>query len=112
MFGLLDTDMKIQRFYHLSESRSTLDSSNANHAFSDNVRGKAGLSYHSSDYDRGVLSELTEYGISLNLGLNYRVMSNDLNLGYTMTHHASDSAFREFDRHRLWAGISVTFKLH
>tara|TARA_B100001123_G_scaffold138637_1_gene161088 strand:- start:384 stop:653 length:270 start_codon:yes stop_codon:yes gene_type:complete len=83
---------------------------NASHAFSDDLRGKAGLSYHSSDYDRGVLSELTEYGLSLNLGLNYRVMSNtDLNLGYTLTHHTSDSAFREYDRHRLWAGISVTF---
>ena len=95
----------------MSNSRSTFRTAlNANHSFSDDLRGKAGLSYHSSDYDRGVLSELTEYGISLNLGLNYRVMSNtDVNLGYTITHHASDSAFREFDRHRLWAGLSVTF---
>jgi len=106
-YGYEDSEV----FYHLSNSRSTFRTAlNANHSFSDDLRGKAGLSYHSSDYDRGVLSELTEYGISLNLGLNYRVMSNtDVNLGYTITHHASDSAFREFDRHRLWAGLSVTF---
>ena len=91
-YGYEDSEV----FYHLSESRSVFRTAlNANHAFSDNVRGKAGLSYHTSDYDRGVLSELTEYGISLNLGLNYRVMSNtDVNLGYSITHLASDSAFR------------------
>jgi hypothetical protein len=106
-YGYEDSEV----FYHLANSRSVFRTAlNASHAFSDDLRGKAGLSYHSSDYDRGVLSELTEYGLSLNLGLNYRVMSNtDLNLGYTLTTHTSDSAFREYDRHRLWAGISVTF---
>ncbi len=106
-YGYEDSEV----FFHLAESRSVFRTAlNASHAFSDDLRGKAGLSYHSSDYDRGVLSELTEYGLSLNLGLNYRLMSNtDLNLGYTLTHHTSDSAFREYDRHRLWAGISVTF---
>ena len=72
-YGYEDSEV----FYHLSESRSVFRTAlNANHAFSDNVRGKAGLSYHTSDYDRGVLSELTEYGISLNLGLNYKLSDN------------------------------------
>ena len=42
-YGYEDSEV----FYHLSESRSVFRTAlNANHAFSDNVRGKAGLSYH------------------------------------------------------------------
>ena len=47
---------------------------------------------------------------SLSLGVGYRIWSNwDLTAGYHFTYHDSGNELREYDRHRVSAGLSVTF---
>ena len=83
----------------------------AQHQFTERLRGNAGLTYAYSKYDNTVLlGDVNENAVSLSLGLGYRIFSNtDLNVGYSFNFNDSDSPFREYDRHRVSAGMSVTF---
>ena len=79
--------------------------------FTERLRGNAGVTYSYSKYDNTVLlGDVNENAVSLSLGLGYRIFSNtDLNVGYSFNFNGSDSPFREYDRHRVSAGMSVTF---
>ena len=82
----------------------------AQHQFTERLRGHAGITYVYDDYSDGAFGDLSEDSVSLSLGVGYRIFSNiDLNAGYQFTWHDSDDPAREYDRHILSAGMSVTF---
>jgi len=83
----------------------------ASQAFSERLRGNAGVTYVHNNFEQGGdISDVDEDLIALSLGVSYRLMSNiDLNAGYHYTTISSDNSFREYDRHRVSLGASITF---
>ncbi len=94
-----------------SETRFTFRSSlSVQHQITKRLRTHGGISYTHDEYEGGVIGDVSEDAISLSLGIGYRIWTNwDLNAGYHFTYHNSDTDFREYDRHRISAGLSVTF---
>ena len=83
----------------------------ASQSFSERLRGNAGLTYVHNNFEQGgSISDVEEDLVALSLGMSYRLMSNiDLNAGYYFTTISSDNAFREYDRHRVSLGASITW---
>ena len=76
------------------------------------TEAEAGLSYvHGELKDSRVgLSDGDEDFVGINLGLSHLWGSNKrIQGGYSFGMMDSDFAFRDFDRHRLWFGVSATF---
>jgi hypothetical protein len=79
-----------------------------NHRIASRVTANAGVYYTTSEYDSAFSNE--EQTLDLNLGVVYavnRVLS--LQTGYTYTHLYSDEELREYDRNRVYAGVTLTF---
>ncbi len=83
----------------------------AEHAFSNRMRGSAGITYLHNDYsDSAFASDLTEDLVSAQVALAYRMFAAvDLNTSYTYTTVVSDDEIREYDRHLVSLGLSTTF---
>ncbi len=105
-FGLEDSDLGT--FDSRYAFRSSLS---AEHAFSNRVRGTAGVSYVHSDYsDSPVSPDTSEDLVSAQVGLAYRMFNTvDLNTSYSYTTNISDEEVREYDRHLVSLGLSTTF---
>lgn len=87
----------------------------AEYEFDPRLKGTAGLTYVHSEYNDNVIAGISDadedyFGISL--GLSYLIYSNvSLDGGYSFTTLDSDmgTGFRDYDRHRVWVGVSATF---
>lgn len=76
-----------------------------------NLTAVGGVHYaHSEFEDSPIFSDVSEDLVSLSLGLNYQLTTNVmLNANYHFTNVASDNEAREYDRHRVSLGATVTF---
>ena len=105
--GYEDSELGATSFETRYSYRSSLT---VRQQFDERLRGDAGISYVHNDFEGGSRDDITEDLISLRLGVGYRIFSNvDLNAGYSFTFLNSDEALREYDRHRLSAGLGFTF---
>ena len=81
--------------------------------FNPRLQGTASVSYVHSEFQDSIfagVSDSDEDYIGLQLGLSYLLYSNvRLNGNYSFTTLDSDSAFRDYDRHRISVGASATF---
>lgn len=106
-FGYEDSEVNMSGHATRLTFRSSLS---AQHQLTKRFRTHGGITYVHDEYEGGIRSDSTEDAVSLSLGVAYRIWSNwDLNAGYHFTYQASDSKFREYDRHRISLGASVTF---
>jgi hypothetical protein len=98
-----------------------------NHAITGKLSAILGAYYKHSDYEfttsrkyvdpltgevvvGGPRDEFVEETIDLNIGLRYALRHNlILDTGYTFTTVSSDEGRRDYDRHRVYLGLSATF---
>lgn len=106
-YGYSDADLR-----GFSDSQVYRSSLSIRHQITKRLRTNAGVSYTHSRFGDNLVTggDSTENGASLSLGVGYRIWTNwDLNASYRFTYLSSDRRSREFDRHRVSAGMSVTF---
>ena len=83
-----------------------------NRVLTQRLRTNFGITYVHTDFEKSDFNfnDYNEDIIALNLGLSYRLMSNfDVNAGYYFTAVDSGQESREYDRHRVSLGGSMTF---
>lgn len=79
-------------------------------ALSDRLGASAGATYVHNEFEGGARSDVSENLISLRVGLSYKLFTNiGLNAGYNFSLLESDNVLREYDRHRVTAGLTWTF---
>ncbi len=83
----------------------------ANHQLTDRLSISGGAHYVHYDLSGSdLLTDNTEDTISLGLNLDYRLWRNvSVNTGYWFTSTASDTTFRDYDRHSISLGLKATF---
>ncbi len=121
--------------YGLEQSNVTGDQSNTtfrtglrlDHGFTGKLNGYLGAYYQNSTYENigsnsyidpvsglevesGLVDDYSEDLIELNAGMRYQLHNKvALDLGYTFTTATSDNAQLDYDRHRVYLGVGVTF---
>lgn len=81
-----------------------------NHNISKRLSVNAGTSYAYSQFDSGGGTDVTEHSLMLSTGLGYNVLENlRLDANYSFSMLQSQTALREFDRHRVSLGATATF---
>ena len=81
------------------------------HGFTAKISGSLGAYYQNSDYENEFGNmNYTDDLIDLTASLSYQINRMfSLSTGYSYTDQSSDETFREFKRHRVWAGGTVSF---
>ena len=105
--GYEDSELGLTTFENRYVFRSALS---VNHQMTKRYRTRAGLTYVHREFEDGDSSDIDEDLISLHLGLGYRIYTaTDHTLNYNFTALGSDRDLREYDRHRISAGLKYTF---
>ncbi len=83
----------------------------ASHAITPYLTGTIGANYiHGEFKDSPVASDFDEDTIAVNVGLDYQIARNvSLYTNYYFVNVSSGNEFREYDRHRVSVGATVTF---
>ncbi len=83
----------------------------ADHRLTPYLTGIAGVSFALSEFDAAAsASDVTEEAVGVNMGLSWQVLANtDIDLNYYYTDYSSDTAARDYERHRVSLGLLSTF---
>ena len=79
-------------------------------SFGPYLSGNAGVHWVHQMFEDGTTDDFDEDTVYLTLGLGYQIFDNMLlNTQYSYTNLSSDQEFRDYDRHRISLGASMTF---